>query len=968
MPRIHTEQAFEDFIVLHLTEQAGYLQRPASDYDASATLLPDALRSFLQQSQPKAWELLENVLSEKAWPSLLKEVQAIRKSKGTLYLLRHEVEVYGVTFDLAYFRPAHDLNPDTLALYAANELAVVKQVEYEGPGKGRLDLLVALNGIPVMTIELKNQITGQTAAHAQKQYNTDRDPKQTLFKPREGALVHFAVDTDVAYMSTKLAGRKTFWLPFNKGNDKGAGNPAVEGKHRTHYLWEEAWQRDSLLDLIGRFLHDDGEKLLFPRYHQMDVVRKLSADTKANGAGSSYLIQHSAGSGKTNSISWLSYHLATLYNGEGKKVFDSVIVVSDRRVLDEQLQRAISQLEHKPGFVQTIDKDSKQLADALSGGVPVIITTIQKFPFVVEKLNKLPGNHFAIIIDEAHSSQGGTASRRLKEALTEEPDGEDMIYDEVSHGGRIKNISYFAFTATPKPKTVELFGTPQEDGSIAPYHNYSMRQAIEEGFILDVLRNYVSYDTYFGITKAINDNPELPKKKANKAIGRFLSLHPHNLSQKTQVMVEHFNTVTRHKIGGKAKAMVVTGSRQHALRYYRAFQQYIKEQGYDHIKPLVAFSGSLFDDDLQKEITEGQINGFSESELPDKFSTDEYKILLVADKYQTGFDQPLLQAMFVDKQMSGVKMVQTLSRLNRTFPGKDDTFILDFANSREEVLKAFQEFYEVSHLAESTDPQRLYEIRRELLETGILLEEEMRGLFSLVQGGVSKPTARDQGKLNHFLDPAVDRYVGKLEEEQDKFKKDLRSFLSLYGWLWQILPFHSDSLEELSLYGKHLMGKLPKQELGEQLRLTDEVELEYYRLQVEAEGALELKPGAGEALQPNTAAGTGRKDEEKAALSDIISQLNEKLGTDFSETDKLLFDQVQADLFSNERLMQQAKDSSPENFRDVFVKEANEAFVQRHSANSKTVEKYFENEGVRSLVIDVFLKQLYDQMGGLRKH
>lgn len=598
-------------------------------------------------------------------------------------------------------------------------MSITRQVYYERNGNNSLDLVLALNGVPVATIELKNQFSGQNVTNAQKQYVYDREATEPIFQFKKRALVHFAVDTDECFMTTRLGGKNTRYLPFNLGYQNGAGNPPNKEGYRTSYLWEYVWAKDSLLDIIGKFLHlsveeyeiggvkKKKEAMIFPRFHQLEVVRKLTRNARENGAGQNYLIQHSAGSGKSNSIAWLSYRLSSLHNEKNERVFDSVIVITDRKVLDNQLQNTIYQFEHKEGVVEKIDKDSQQLADAITAGSHIIITTLQKFPFILDKIGELTARKYAVIIDEAHSSQGGEATKKMKEVLSAksleeaeelelesgmDEDAEDQIRKSMEARGMQQNLSFFAFTATPKNKTVEVFGTPDKHGKPKPFHLYSMRQAIEEGFIHDVLKNYTTYKTYYKLSKEIEDDPDVNKKAASRAIGRFMSLHPHNLAQKTEVMVEHFRQIVSKKIGGQAKAMVVTSSRLHAVRYKEEFDKYIAEKGSSNIRTLVAFSGKVIYDTYPEGVTEVELNGFKEKELPKKFASDGYQLLLVADKYQTGFDQPLLHTMYVDKKLSGVKCVQTLSRLNRTCAGKEDTFVLDFTNDTEDILNSFQPY------------------------------------------------------------------------------------------------------------------------------------------------------------------------------------------------------------------------------------------------------------------------------------
>jgi type I restriction enzyme R subunit len=714
---IHTEHTFESAIVEHLAGN-GWQQGEAHDFSADLALDKKAVLSFVQASQPKEWQKLKSYYREDTESKFIQRLFKELDLRGMLDVLRHGITDSGVKFRLAYFKPASKLNPETLALYECNSLTVTRQVYFSSRNKKSIDLLLSLNGLPVVTVELKNHFTGQRVRDAMEQYKTSRDPKELLFQFKKRALVHFTIDPDEVYFTTKLESSGTRFFPFNKGFNNGAGNPPVKEytTYRSAYFWEEILGVDSWLEIIGLFIHlqkdeylvDDKkyykETMLFPRFHQLDVVRKLTENAKENGPGKRYLIEHSAGSGKSNSIAWLAFRLSTLYNQNDQKVFDSVIVITDRNVLDQQLQNTIYQFEHKTGVVQRIDVDAKQLADAITSGVSIVITTLQKFPYALNHLTTIPDRNYAVIIDEAHSSQGGEASRKMTEALVgknvslEESekveckiensveDGDDYVREIIEKRGPQQNISLFAFTATPKAKTLEVFGTKDDEGKPIPFHLYSMRQAIEEGFILDILKNYTTYETYYRFCKTIEDDPELNKRKATKAIGRFASLHPTNIAQKTEVMVEHFRQVTMKKIGGKAKAMVVTASRKHALRYYLEFKDYIKEKGYAGIRPLVAFSGTLHDDLYPDGVTEAQLNKFGEKELPEKFSTPEYQVLLVADKYQYGFDQPLLHTMYVDKKLSGVKAVQTLSRLNRTYPGKEDTFVLDFANGESPIF------------------------------------------------------------------------------------------------------------------------------------------------------------------------------------------------------------------------------------------------------------------------------------------
>ena len=635
---IHTEQTFEEATEHHLLNHGGYVQGLSDDFDPQSGLFPNYIIKFLKQSQPKAWDKISAIHKDEVEQKLIQRLIKEIDLRGVLDVIRKGFTDYGVKFQMAFFKPESSLNPDAEILYNHNHLSITRQLFYERNGKNSLDMVLSLNGLPIATIELKNQFSGQSVDNAKKQYVYDRDPIEPIFQFKKRALVHFAVDTDEAFMTTKLSGKSTRYLPFNLGLNNGAGNPINPAGYRTAYLWEQVWSKDSFMDIIGKFLHlsveefeMDGvkkkkESIIFPRYHQLQVVRKITADAKVSGVGKNYLIQHSAGSGKSNSIAWLSYRLSSLHNSENERVFDSVIVITDRKVLDSQLQNTIYQFEHKDGVVQKIDKDSTQLADAITAGSHIIITTLQKFPFILDKIGDIPARKYAVIIDEAHSSQGGEATKKMKEVLSAksleeaekdeaytglEEDAEDEIRKSMLARGKQNNLSFFAFTATPKPKTIEVFGTIGANGKPEPFHLYSMKQAIEEGFILDVLKNYTTYKSYFKLSKQIEDDPKVNKKKASIAIARFMSLHPHNLAQKTEVMVEHFRQVVAKKIGGKAKAMVVTSSRLHAVRYKEEFDKYIKEKGYNDIKTIVAFSGKVIYSNAPTGVTEVEMNYFN---------------------------------------------------------------------------------------------------------------------------------------------------------------------------------------------------------------------------------------------------------------------------------------------------------------------------------------------------------------------
>lgn len=991
---ITTENAFETAIVESLIQSGGYILGSSSEYSKELGLFKNDVIQFLKVSQPSRWAKIEAIHSADVENRVIQRLYKEMDLRGSLDVLRNGFVDYGVRFQMAFFQPVSGLNPDAVELYNKNSLKVYRQIFYSKDNKNSVDVLISLNGIPIATLELKNQFTGQNVSDALKQYSDTRDNREILFAFKKRTLIHYAVDQDEIFMTTRLDGTKTYWLPFNKGNNKGKGNPPNTQGYRTAYLWEDILKKSSWMEIIQSFIHiqveeieiDEriykSEKMIFPRYHQLDAVRAISAKVLEVGVGKNYLIQHSAGSGKSNSIAWLAYRLASLHNKQSERIFDSVVVITDRKVLDSQLQNTIYQFEHKTGVVQKIDKDSSQLAAALECGTNIIITTLQKFPYVVDKVKGLPFRRYAVIIDEAHSSQGGEASKKMKEVLAaqssadmfsvdsgdDEFTNDDFIREQIEASaigrGQQPNISFFAFTATPKYKTLQVFGDKDDDGRPKPFHLYSMRQAIEEGFILDVLKNYSTYELYFKLTKAIEEDPKLSKLKAAKAIGKFVSLHPHNLAQKTEIIVEHFKNIVSKKIGGRAKAMLVCGSRLHAKRYYEEFERYIKVKGYDNeIKILVAFSGKVVDTNTPDGISEVELTGIGERELPEVFAKDDYKILIVADKYQTGFDQPLLHTMFVDKALSGVKAVQTLSRLNRTYPGKEDTFILDFVNERKTILQSFQPYYESTSITEEQDVNHLYDLKVRLDQFQIYWESEISALANVYFDPAQKLSSRkEQRFLYSFTDNAVDRFKALDKEKQDEFKKALRSWTNLYAFLSQIMPFIDVELEKFYAYAKLLQTRLPKRDLSETFSLSDEVALEYYRLQKIKEGAIELVKGEDGELTGITEAGLKRAKEEEALLSQIITVLNNRFGTEFEEADKLFFDQIEAELMEDEILQIQAKVNKIDTFKFAFNDKFIDKLIGRMDQNQEIFEKILEDKAFGDLVKDMMMKKIYNQL------
>jgi type I restriction enzyme R subunit len=984
------ERGFENGITDSLVEAGGYRvckwgTKPewVGDFNPKLGLDTAELLAFIEETQPTAWKRLLEVHGglEGVLQQFGDRLANQLDERGAVDVLRHGVNDHGIEVRLAFFKPAHGLTPELTERYLANRLTVTRQLPYDAGATKTLDLCLFVNGIPVATAELKNPLTNQTVEHAIKQYREDRDPANVTLGRR--AIVHFAVDPNFVEMTTRIDGPKTQFLPFNRGDAGGKGNAPDPTGHRTRYLWEEIWARDAWLDLLGRFVHViPGEgpthaaklkagSVIFPRYHQWDAVRRLEATARSEGPGHSYLVQHSAGSGKSNTIAWLAHRLMSLHGTGDKPVFDKVLVITDRVILDRQLQETIYQFEHATGVVARIDQDSAQLAAALAGEQSrIVITTLQKFPFILDKVTDLGHRRFAVIVDEAHSSQTGEAAKDLKAALSAASaeaqleaaegaeaadvslDPQDALAATVAARGRQPNLSFFAFTATPKARTLELFGRKNLDGKSAPFHLYSMRQAIEEGFILDVLANYTTYATYWKVGKAVADDPEYDIRNAKRAIARFVSLHPHNLAQKAEVIVEHFRQHTRHKIGGRAKAMVVTSSRLHAVRYKQAIDAYTREKGYVDPRALVAFSGPV--DDVGLQFTESGMNGFPESQTASRFNEPEYGVLIVAEKFQTGYDQPLLQTMFVDKTLVGLAAVQTLSRLNRFHPEKPNTFVLDFRNEAADITEAFRPWYETT-VAVPTDPNLLYDVAARLLALQVLDDSEARAVAAVIADRTRQ--VRDHGLVYALLAPAVERFKAKLPDDQAEVRDALDQYIRAYSFLSQVVDFGDVALEALYLASRALIALLPT-DGGGRLDLGSDVELTHLRLEKTSDGDIAPDHGVGELSAIYS--GKGKEaDEEREHLSAIIEVLNERFGLKLGTADQLFFDQLEATWLDNEHLVAQARANPIENFRlvfnDVFIK----SIVGRMDDNQDLFKKILDEPAFQAAVMDHYLRRVF---------
>ncbi|EAH5676710.1 type I restriction endonuclease subunit R [Campylobacter upsaliensis] len=889
----YTEKNLESFIEAHLLE-SGYIKRESKDYDKSLGVDRELFLNFLHSTQAKTLQELEiRGIKEQ---ELLKRIFSQIQDKGIVKALQAGVKIRDITIKLAHPKPNSSNNPQSLENYNKNIFSITRQLYFSEKNNKSLDMVIFLNGLPLITMELKNPFTGQNVYNAIEQYKKDRDPRESIFKQ---SVVHFALDSDLIYMSTKLEGIQTKFLPFNRGLNNGSGaiglecgggNPAVKDKMKTSYFWEELLQKDTLSKLLFDFTIKNSKGVIFPRFHQFDVVSRLLKDVKEKGVGQRYLIQHSAGSGKSNSIAWLTHNLVSLHrieNDKEKEVFDSILVVTDRRVLDRQIQENVKSFTQDKKLVESITEGSRQLKAALEEGKKIIVTTIQKFPYIADEITHLQNKSFAIIIDEAHSSQSGKNAEEMGKAIsnkndkeTGEMDLEEELIKIIKNKKFQKNASYFAFTATPKPKTLEMFGSPCEingEKKFIPFHLYSMKQAIEEGFILDVLKGYITYASYYKIVSK-NDNREYDKKKANVKLKAYVTNHIATIEKKATIMIEHFFQNIYKKIGEKAKAMVVTSSRENAVKYYRFFKKYLQEN-YPEYQALVAFSGV-------KEIngesySEVGLNGFSEAMLKDEFKKDNYRFLIVAQKYQTGFDEPLLHTMYVDKCLEGISAVQTLSRLNRICQNKEDTCVLDFVNTHEEIGKSFSTFYGQTYLKEPTNIDNIYTLKSELFDYGIYTQDELNSFIEEIR------KEQDENKIHSKLDNMIKEYNAKNDDEKTEFYTKAKVYLREYAFLAQILPFNDIELEKLSILLKMLIAKIVPPRTEDLAKgILNNVDLNSIRIILESKKDISLSNN-GE-LSPAGADDSSKKEVELERLSNIVREFNTKFGSvDFGTNEKI---------------------------------------------------------------------------------
>ena len=998
-----TERRFESDIESSLISLAGGYTKTTDTYDPVLGLYTDTLIQFVKTTQPREWARFENTCGSDPVRKFTVAFNNACDADGLLSVLRHGFKHRGITFRVCYFKPESHLHKTANDLYEQNICNCVRQWHYSAGNNKSVDMVLVLNGIPVVALELKNQYTGQTVDNAKTQWMYDRDPREICFQFNKRILAYYCVDHTEVWMATKLDKGDTYFLPFNQGSngagrDGGAGNPANPDGYPTAYLWEDVLQKDSLLDIIQKFIHlqvtedkkiqpDGTEKvikkktLIFPRFHQLDVVRKLVADVRAGGAGRNYLIQHSAGSGKSNSIAWTAYRLASLHDEKNKAIFASVIIVTDRTVLDRQLQDTVSGLDHTLGTVEAIGdgKSSKDLRDAINNGSRIIVTTLQKFPVIYEEVDDARGKNYAIIVDEAHSSQTGSSALKLKTALADtedalreyaeiegkaedEIDKHDRLVQEMIAHGKHKNLSFFAFTATPKGQTLEMFGTEYEGGSFHPFHVYSMRQAIEEGFIMDVLQNYMTYSTCFKIAKTIPDNPDVPASRAAKVIRRFEELHPYNIAQKAQIIVETFISTTSHAIGGRGKMMVVTSSRLAAVRYYHEIKRYIREKGYDNaVDVLVAFSGAVKDGD--EEYTEPKLNvrkdgsHISEEQTKAEFH-DNFNVLVVAEKYQTGFDEPLLHTMVVDKKLRGVKCVQTLSRLNRICAGKNDTFILDFVNTAQDIQDAFQPFYQETMLSQEVNVDLIYQTQKELREHNLYSGDDIKA-FSDIYFSYARQDAKAMGKMTSALKPVADRYNNKSADERYQFRRLVRSFIKWYGYISQVCRTFDKDMHKEYVFCSYLLKLLPNTTV-EMLDLEGALKLEYYKLEQTFKGDITLRKAPG-IYEP--ASGKGNTvPEAKEPLEEVIKKINQLFNGNFTDGDRVLLYALHDKLRGDKKLAKIAKSSDPQVFSEsIFPKTFDEVAQDSYVEQTEAFTSLFENKSKYKAVMTVLADMLYKE-------
>lgn len=990
MNNILSEKEYQRYIIDELVNNNDYIERKAASFDRYFAIDREMLFKFLWDTQAETMELLRKIYKDTLEETLVNYLNTeMTKTKGSLLnVLKHGIEIANYKLHLMYTKPATTFNQELLDKYEKNIFSVMEEVW--ASDKERIDLVIFLNGLAIMSFELKCNMSGQSYEDAIYQYRTERNPKSRLFLFKAGCLVNFAMDLNEVYMTTKLDGQSTFFLPFNMGNGEGVnagkGNPTYEYKYSVYYMWEDILKKDTVLDLINKFIFiqvkesvDEltgkkkiKESIIFPRYHQLDVIRKVLSDVEENRTSQNYLIQHSAGSGKTNSIAWLAHRLSSLHDADNKIIFDNIVIVTDRVVVDRQLQAAITGMEHKAGLIRVMDDKctSADLAIALKGNTKIIATTIQKFPYIVDSVAGLKNKNFAVIIDEAHSSTAGkdmaaitmTLSKGDVEIDTEAGiDTEDIISDEIARNGKQANVSIFAFTATPKPTTLQLFGKVNAKGQREAFHIYSMKQAIEEGFILDVLQNFTEYSTFYQINKEIEEDPRCKTVDAKRQIARFVELHETNISQRIEVIIEHFRTTVMGELGGMAKAMVITASRQSAVKYRQALEDYINRKGYKDIHALVAFSGKVNLPDDEKEYTESSINGFSEDKLTTEFDKDEYKVILVANKYQTGFDQPKLCAMYVLKKLRNVNAVQTLSRLNRICPPFDKkTFILDFVNKYEDIVAAFKPYYTTTLLANSVTPSAVYDLEAKLDGYTVLDPTDIDCAVEYLYQGDSNAAVKK--KLNYYFKRAKNRIEQYDILKQLEIVAVMRHFIRFYEFLIQVSCFEDIELHKKYLFVNYLMSYIDIKHPGGGYNLDGKIKASNF-VQKKGEEHKGEKMVSDPIVKLPTADTIMLPEDKRERLSVIIAEINSKTGKSYDNDVAIkAMLQIKDLLMKSEKLRTSAKNNTIKDFEFSYFDDIDDALIEGLSQNQDFFSLLLNNDEIKKQVLGIFTEEIYKSL------
>lgn len=970
-----TEKRFEEHIEDHL-KTVGYSTLHFSEYDRNLCLIRDQVINFIRSTQPEQWGRLQEIYDVDTENKILARISSEISKRGIIDVLRNQVVDRGVYLNLCYFEPKSDLNPDHLKLYQSNQFTVVRQLHYSEQNENSIDMVLFLNGLPIVTMELKNQLTGQNVKHSENQYRFDRDPKEPLLNFKR-CMVHFCVDNNRVSMTTRLAGQKTFFLPYNRDLE----NPSVESGYRTKYLWEEILPPSSLLDVLENFVHLSKEKkfffndktqkidsvvkevLVFPRYHQLDLIRKFRRQLKEDGVGKNYLVQHTTGSGKSYSIGWLSHTLTSLYRSKGdtKRLFDTIIVVTDRTVLDDQLRNTIRSLEKIDGVVNGVEHGSQELRKFLEQGKDIVITTIQKFPFISETIASLGNKTFGVIIDEVHSSQSGELSKELKKSLSksdeddDEFDYEEMLRQEIQSRGKQSHISFFGFTGTPKEKTLELFGTKTQEGKFVPFHIYSMYQSIHEGFTLDVLQNYTTYKRYFKVKQTKDGDIKVPTGKGKLELVRYVDSHEMTIRSKVQIMLDHWIDKGSKEIQGRSRGMIVTQSRKHCVWYFKEINRQLEERGL-YYRCLVGFSGEVSID--HEKFTESSCNSGigHDGDVPLGLKNPKFRLLVVANKFQTGFDEPLVQSMYVDKKLGGVQCVQTLSRLNRTTSGKTETFVLDFVNEPEEIRESFQRFYQSTILEGETDPNRLYDLQREIYNFHLYTNEDVNRFCE-----VFFDPRRDEGNLHHILDRVVDNF-NRIEDDEirEDFRSKIQSYIRMYGYLSQIISFTDIELEKSFVFLKYLNKKLPKRQV-DRFDISDTIDLDSLRIQKIHEH-IEGLVTEDSILTPPEFITTGVTEPEYDFLSEIINQVNTTYGVNLTEEDRLDLSRLSKRLIEDPEVQKYMKGDNTEDNKQSFFKQQFEGMMIDYiNERFDFYKKMDDNPSMKNLIFQMMYKDYKNQ-------